>query len=282
LTVQDVLPQRGKNKTEAAPMRWFRMYSEFATDPKVQMLSEADQRRYMMLLCLRCSNGDVTLQDAECAFQMRISESEYAATKAVLIARGLIDEANQPTAWDRRQYVSDTSKSRVSKHRERKRQEPKRVCNVTVTAPETDTEADTDTENKIEQVEAAQQASAALPTSISCDELEAKLWKAAGPCLADPVNAQGLISLSVPRMWLAEGADLELDVLETLKAQAVKCRGRKIQNWNYFTNPVAEAMARRKAGMPIVDITATPKQSAKAAGAANARAALDRMMGAPA
>ena len=31
-------------------MDWFRMYAEFATDPKVQMLSEADQRRYIMLL----------------------------------------------------------------------------------------------------------------------------------------------------------------------------------------------------------------------------------------
>lgn len=144
--MQDVLPQRGKNKTEAAPMRWFRMYSEFATDPKVQMLSEADQRRFLMLLCLRCSNGDVTLQDAECAFQMRISETEYAQTKAVLIARGLIDETNQPTAWERRQYVSDTSKHRVSKHRQKKKASPQPECNVTVTPPETEAESDTDTE----------------------------------------------------------------------------------------------------------------------------------------
>ena len=59
---------------------WFRMYSEFATDPKVQMLSEADQRRYMMLLCLRCSNALVTLHDEEIAFQLRISDEELAET----------------------------------------------------------------------------------------------------------------------------------------------------------------------------------------------------------
>ena len=41
--------------------QWFRLYAEFAHDPKVQMLSEVDQRRYIMLLCMRC-NGDVTLQ----------------------------------------------------------------------------------------------------------------------------------------------------------------------------------------------------------------------------
>lgn len=82
---------------------WFRMYSEFATDPKVQMLSEADQRRYMMLLCLRCSNGDVTLHETEVAFQLRISNDEWAATKAVLVQKNLIDEDNKPCAWDKRQ-----------------------------------------------------------------------------------------------------------------------------------------------------------------------------------
>ena len=44
---------------------WFRMYHELAVDPKVQMLSEIDQRRYLMLLCLRCCNGDVTLQQRQ-------------------------------------------------------------------------------------------------------------------------------------------------------------------------------------------------------------------------
>lgn len=120
--MQDVSKSFGKIKAPDAPMRWFRMYSEFATDPKVQMLSEAEQRRYMMLLCLRCSNGDVTLQDAQCAFQMRISDAEYAQTKAILIARGLIDEANQPLAWERRQYLSDTSATRVQKHRQKRRE----------------------------------------------------------------------------------------------------------------------------------------------------------------
>lgn len=56
---------------------WFRMYAEFATDPKVQMMSEADQRRFVMLLCLRCSNDDVTLHDDEVAFQLRISNDEW-------------------------------------------------------------------------------------------------------------------------------------------------------------------------------------------------------------
>lgn len=116
--------------------QWFRMYAEFANDPKVQMLSETDQRRYIMLLCIRC-NGDVTLQDVEVAFQLRISNDEWLNSKAVFVSKELIDEDNKPTAWDKRQFASDSSAARVSKHRAK----VKEACNVTVTSQNrTDTE----------------------------------------------------------------------------------------------------------------------------------------------
>lgn len=98
-------------------MHWFRMYHEFATNPKIQMLSEQDQRRYVMLLCLRCCNGDVTLHETEVAFQLRISDDDWAETKRVLMSRNLIDQDNKPTAWDKRQYTSDSSAVRVARHR---------------------------------------------------------------------------------------------------------------------------------------------------------------------
>jgi len=128
---------------------WFRMYSEFATDPKVQMLSEVEQRRFVMLLCLRCSNDDVTLHETEVAFQLRISNEEMAATKALLIDRGLVDEDLRPVAWEKRQYVSDSSAARVAAHRERKKKEAKRPCNVTVTPPDTDTDTEEEQEKPL-------------------------------------------------------------------------------------------------------------------------------------
>lgn len=128
---------------------WFRMYSEFATDPKVQMLSEIHQRRYIMLLCLRCSNDGVTLHETEVAFQLRISNEEMAETKAVLIERGLIDEALQPVAWDKRQYASDSSAARVAAYRARMKKKAKRPCNVTVTAQDTDTDTEEDKEKPL-------------------------------------------------------------------------------------------------------------------------------------
>jgi hypothetical protein len=119
---------------------WFRMYSEFANDPKVQMLSETDQRRLVMLFCFRC-NGHVTLQDEEVTFQLRISPEEWAKTKAQFIAKGFIDESNNVLNWDKRQYKSDSSLERVRRHREAKKQDDVTPCNVSVTVQNrTDTE----------------------------------------------------------------------------------------------------------------------------------------------
>ena len=121
---------------------WFRLYHEFATDPKTQMLSEINQRRYVMLLCMRCHNGDKALSDEVISFQLRIGEEEWSQTKNILIEASLIDELNRPIGWDKRQYVSDTSTERSRKHRKKKQQQ----CNVAATPPETETETETETE----------------------------------------------------------------------------------------------------------------------------------------
>jgi len=191
--------------------QWFRMYSEFANDPKVQRLSETDQRRYVMLLCLRCSNDDVTLHDEDVAFQLRISETDWAATKATLIERKLIGDVNNPSAWDKRQFASDSSTARVAKHREAK----KRGGNDDVTlhdeqgnAPDTDTDTDTDTEQK-----------------------QSKSKSLSSPSASTNKNSLAmLVSLDVPEQiakdWLAvrkaKRAPLTETVLEELKLEAGK------------------------------------------------------------
>jgi hypothetical protein len=126
---------------------WFRVYSEFAHDPKVQMLPEAMQRRLIMLFCLRCSNTLVTLQEAEVAFQLRISDAEMAETKALFIAKGFIDSAWNVLNWDKRQFASDTSKARVAKHRALQKEKQAELGNGDVTLPKRiDNALDTDTE----------------------------------------------------------------------------------------------------------------------------------------
>ena len=129
-------------------MDWFRMYGEFASDPKVQSMSEAMQRRLMMLLCLRCSNTLVTLQDDEIAFALRITDQELAETKVLFAKKGFITGAWEIANWDKRQFVSDSSAARVAKHRALKKEAEKQsdetapeTSNVTVTPQNrTDTE----------------------------------------------------------------------------------------------------------------------------------------------
>lgn len=138
-------------------MDWFRMYHEFASDAKVQSMSEAMQRRLLMLLCLRCSNTLETLQHDELAFALRISDDELSATKDLFVRKNFINEEWEILQWDKRQFVSDSSAPRVKRHREKKKEEAKKTlddaakalkkppCNVTLT-PQNRTDTDTDTD----------------------------------------------------------------------------------------------------------------------------------------
>ena len=161
--------------------QWLRLYAEFANDPKIQMMSESNQRRYIMLLCIRC-NGDVTLQDEEVAFQLRISNEEWATTKALFIGKGLIADDNKPTAWDKRQFSSDSSAARVSKHRAKKKEQ----CNVTVT-PQIQNRTDTDTEQKEQKQRAprfdaqAHLVSMGVDASIAADWIQSRKQLKAAP-----------------------------------------------------------------------------------------------------
>lgn len=119
--------------------QWFRLYHEFATDPKVQMMSEIDQRRLIMIFCMRCCNNSVTLQDSEVTFQLRISNEEWLKTKSKFIEKGFMDEGGKVLNWDKRQFASDSSRARVAAYRERVKNKVKSkgvTCNVTVTPPE--------------------------------------------------------------------------------------------------------------------------------------------------
>lgn len=106
---------------------WLRLYTEFSSDPKIQIMAFEDQRHFIMLLCLK---GNGTL-DSDC-----ISESyrERLIAKALgldpiaageakrrLLEGGLIDEHWHPIAWENRQFDSDSSTDRVRKYREKQR-----------------------------------------------------------------------------------------------------------------------------------------------------------------
>lgn len=141
---------------------WLRLYSEFSHDPKVQMLSEAMQRRYIMLMCLRCSDVLVTLHDEEVAFHLRISNDDLAETKALFITKKFIDSKWNLLNWEKRQFASDASKTRVAKHRklQKEKQNTEGNAHVTLQTPicngleEIQIRRDTDTDKKRDKSEA--------------------------------------------------------------------------------------------------------------------------------
>lgn len=125
-------------------MHWFRLYSEFATDPKVQRMPEEMQRRLVMIFCAKAADTIRTWCDADVTFYLRISDVACDETKKLFIERGFIDEQWNLLNWDKRQFVSDSSTERTKRYRERKRTSQ----NVTVTKCDAlDTDTDTDTEH---------------------------------------------------------------------------------------------------------------------------------------
>jgi hypothetical protein len=117
---------------------WFRLYSEFASDPKVQLMPEHMQRRLVMIFCLRCCDVLGTLPDEEMAFAMHISIEELAETKALFLKKNFIDEDWRLPHWNERQFISDSSTDRTRRYRERKRTSQERPVTECVTAPDTE------------------------------------------------------------------------------------------------------------------------------------------------
>lgn len=102
---------------------WCRLYGEFATDHKVQTLSEVDQRRFIMLLCLKTTGElDHIIEfgsETELAYALRVSVFDISQTKTALLSRKMIDKNWNITAWNKRQFVSDVSTERVKRYRKR-------------------------------------------------------------------------------------------------------------------------------------------------------------------
>jgi hypothetical protein len=121
-----------------AKLPWFRLYTEWAYDPKIQSMNETLQRRYIMLLCVTCNGEIKKLSESELAFALRITAEDLKNTKKVFIEKNFIDDEWNVRAWNDRQFQSDRSNERVKRYREKR----KRYSNGDVTAQDTDTDTD--------------------------------------------------------------------------------------------------------------------------------------------
>lgn len=122
--------------------RWFRVYEDMVDDPKVQRLPAPLFKTLVNLWCLASSHGGALPSVSDIAFKLRVSEAVAGKAIRDLISAGLIDEFEdcyRPHNWNGRQFKSDSSTTRVQKHRNAKR-------NADETLHETPPETDTDTE----------------------------------------------------------------------------------------------------------------------------------------
>ena len=127
--------------------RWFRIYDEVLSDPKIQTLSDKLHRFWFDCLCIASKNGGCLPAIQDIAWTIRKSESAVASMVAELNEKGLLDREGTtfcPHNWNARQFVSDVSTERVKRFRERK---VKRDETVSETVPEQNRDR-TDTENR--------------------------------------------------------------------------------------------------------------------------------------
>lgn len=143
---------------------WFRLYTEFSTDYKVQMMTESMQRRLVMLFCLQREDTLNSMSEGEICYRLGVSKKEWMATKKLFEEKGFKngdDEIKNGEDFMKRfalrQFDSDDSGGRQRTYR--KNLKLKGVSNNDVTTNscdmsqrnhglDTDTDTDTDKEKK--------------------------------------------------------------------------------------------------------------------------------------
>lgn len=137
-------------------MQWFRLYNDIVDNHKIRMLAFEDRWHFIAIMACHSQElgGGDEFFERSLAIKLGVQLRELEEIQRRLMDVNLIDANWIPIGWDDRQFLSDNSKARVKKYREKQRlsksvTEVKRDCNVTVTVQDTDT--DTDTEQKKEK-----------------------------------------------------------------------------------------------------------------------------------
>ena len=97
---------------------------------------------------------------------------------------------------------------------------------------------------------AARAEAAAAKPKIDFRDLHRRLIEAGGDALNR--TSASLETVSDVIGWIETGADLDKDILPVIRAKAARARPQSIRSWQYFATAVAEAVEKRKRGLPTV------------------------------
>lgn len=244
-------------------MSWVRLWIDMPTDPKFRVIAKKAGRPLAEVISVfvtmmtnagananerneqRNERGELAnWSDEDVAAALDMEAEHVEAIRSAMQGKTL--EGNKLKGWEKRQPKrEDNSAERSKSWRERKRTHPNAEKR-----PDTDSEADSDSDT------ASAVSAAALPEVSDLKILSDRLHKVAGPCLASQAIAPGLASMMVPQMWIDQGCDIDRDIVPAV--QLVVLKGKKnVKTWDYFTNAVAEAKAKRTAGIPTVEVSST-------------------------
>lgn len=135
---------------------WLRLYTEFATDYKVQMMSETMQRRLIMLFCFQREGTLNLMSDDEISYRLGVSKNEWKKTRLRFREAGFINDDDAIkngddflTNFSNRQRDSDDSAKRKRNQRLRAvcpNDVTGHSCDMSQKCPTLDIDTDTDTE----------------------------------------------------------------------------------------------------------------------------------------
>lgn len=198
-------------------MDWFRFYNDARSDNKLKLLTDSEFRVWVNLLCLASEQTeqargtiDGTDRFVLAAEVAHADETLLVETLAKLVKLRMISDDHDVirfAKWDKRQFASDSSTSRVQKHRDKLRNgeatesnDDETLQEQHATPPDTETDTDTKTENQGEKPNTRPPASAsdysseflafwaAYPRHIE----KPKAWKAWNARLKERIAAEDM------------------------------------------------------------------------------------------
>lgn len=121
---------------------------------------------------------------------------------------------------------------------------------------------------------------AAAQGKVDSNELHAKLIEAANGSLCPMAKALGLNAVGEPIGWLAQGADLELDILPAVRHVAEHTTPGTVRSWRYFAPAVSQNKADRERALPTAapSVSSQGKRAEKLAKDLEFKAMLDAMV----
>jgi hypothetical protein len=237
---------------------WFKFYAvDWRADPRLRTVSIGARGLWIEMLCLMheaTPRGTLKVNGRQLSVQQL--EMLVGLTPGLTpgLTQGLLDELEQAGVFSReadgtiysRRMRRDDEKAEIHQKNGKKGGNP-RIRNEGVNpGVKAGVNPEVNPGVKPQKPEARSQNIAAATRARELGEI---LCEASG--ITDATKTAGLLSLSEPHAWLAQGCDLEMDVLPTLRA--IAARGRKFNGWGYCTKAVIEARDRRLAPLPEVE-----------------------------